>query len=154
MSSQQVPPKFQDILPCRDLLMSCFDMIYRCDQTVCNQFPARSVVRYGLICIIFGVFSFTDFVSWFLISKKLKRSDWISNSRASNFRIGFPSWRRTKRGGARWYIERSPHYYHLTTILTFKISIRESFCKVLNKKMGKGSGTCHPSEVIGRLLWA
>ena len=66
-------------------------VLYRCEQTIWNQFPARSVVRYGLICIIFGVFSFTDFVSWFLISKKLKRSDWISNSRASNFRIGFPS---------------------------------------------------------------
>ena len=59
--------------------------------------PVRSPLRSDLY--YFRRFLFYRFCLLVFNFKKLKRSDWISNSRASNFRIGFPSWRRTKRGG-------------------------------------------------------
>ena len=94
--SQQVLPKCQDILPCWDLPMS-YCVISVWSDCMMISGPVRSPLRSDLY--YFRRFLFYRFCLLVFNFKKLKRSDWISNSRASNFRIGFPSWRRTKRGG-------------------------------------------------------
>ena len=86
--------------------ISCHAWIFRCHTVELSVWcdcmgmisgPVRSPLRSDLY--YFRLFLFYRFCLLVFNFKKLKRSDWISNSRASNFRIGFPSWRRTKRGG-------------------------------------------------------